>query len=293
MSTKPARTPIEEVMDLLDLEKIEENIFRGQSPEDRMQRVFGGQVLGQALVAASRTVEGRVCHSFHAYFLRAGDPKIPILYEVDRARDGASFTSRRVIAIQHGKQIFNMSASFQVPEKGLEHQFDMPRVPPPEQLMDEHEARKKWLENAPEDAKAWMSKPRPIEMRPVILDDWMNRKPREPFDNVWIRATGPVTDNVIVQQSIMAYASDMSLLDTALLPHGRSWQSPIQMASLDHAMWFHHPFKMDDWLLYAQDSPSASGARGFNRGALYTRDGKLVASVVQEGLMRPREQKKS
>jgi acyl-CoA thioesterase-2 len=293
MSTKPARTPIEEVMDLLDLEKIEENIFRGQSPEDRMQRVFGGQVLGQALVAASRTVEGRVCHSFHAYFLRAGDPKIPILYEVDRARDGASFTSRRVIAIQHGKQIFNMSASFQVPEKGLEHQFDMPRVPPPEQLMDEHEARKKWLENAPEEAKAWMSKPRPIEMRPVILDDWMNRKPREPFDNVWIRATGPVTDNVIVQQSIMAYASDMSLLDTALLPHGRSWQSPIQMASLDHAMWFHHPFKMDDWLLYAQDSPSASGARGFNRGALYTRDGKLVASVVQEGLMRPREQKKS
>jgi len=293
MSTKPARTPIEEVMDLLDLEKIEENIFRGQSPEDRMQRVFGGQVLGQALVAASRTVEGRVCHSFHAYFLRAGDPKIPILYEVDRARDGASFTSRRVIAIQHGKQIFNMSASFQVPEKGLEHQFDMPRVPPPEQLMDEHEARKKWMENAPEEAKAWMSKPRPIEMRPVILDDWMNRKPREPFDNVWIRATGPVTDNVIVQQSIMAYASDMSLLDTALLPHGRSWQSPIQMASLDHAMWFHHPFKMDDWLLYAQDSPSASGARGFNRGALYTRDGKLVASVVQEGLMRPREQKKS
>ncbi|MBL6853742.1 MAG: acyl-CoA thioesterase II [Alphaproteobacteria bacterium] len=291
--TKPARTPIEEVMDLLDLEKIEENIFRGQSPEDRMQRVFGGQVLGQALVAASRTVEGRVCHSFHAYFLRAGDPKIPILYEVDRARDGASFTSRRVIAIQHGKQIFNMSASFQVPEKGLEHQFDMPKVPPPEQLVDEHEARKKWMENAPEDAKAWMSKPRPIEMRPVILDDWMNRKPREPFDNVWIRATGPVPDNVIVQQSVMAYASDMSLLDTALLPHGRSWQSPIQMASLDHAMWFHHPFKMDDWLLYAQDSPSGSGARGFNRGALYTRDGKLVASVVQEGLMRPREPRKA
>jgi acyl-CoA thioesterase-2 len=290
--TESARSPIEEVMDLLDLEKIEENIFRGQSPEDRMQRVFGGQVLGQALVAASRTVEGRVCHSFHAYFLRAGDPKVPILYEVDRARDGASFTSRRVVAIQHGKQIFNMSASFQLPEKGLEHQFDMPKVPAPEQLMDEHEARKKWMENAPEEAKAWMSRPRPIEMRPVILDDWMNRKAREPFDNVWIRATGPVPDNVVVQQSVLAYASDMSLLDTALLPHGRSWQSPIQMASLDHAMWFHHPFKMDDWLLYAQDSPSASGARGFNRGSLFTRDGKLVASVVQEGLMRPREPKK-
>jgi acyl-CoA thioesterase-2 len=287
-----ARTPIEEVLDLLDLEKIEENIFRGQSPEDRMQRVFGGQVLGQALVAASRTVDGRVCHSFHAYFLRAGDPKIPILYEVDRARDGASFTSRRVIAIQHGKQIFNMSASFQVPEKGLEHQFDMPKVPAPESLMDEHEARKQWMENMPEEQKAWVSRPRPIEMRPVVLDNWMNRAPREPFDNVWMRATGPVPDDVIVQQSVLAYASDMSLLDTALLPHGRSWNSPIQMASLDHAMWFHHPFKMDDWLLYAQDSPSASGARGFNRGAIYSRSGALVASVVQEGLMRPREGKK-
>ncbi len=285
------RTPIEEVMDLLDLEKIEENIFRGQSPEDRMQRVFGGQVLGQALVAASRTVEGRVCHSFHAYFLRAGDPKVPILYEVDRARDGGSFTSRRVVAIQHGKQIFNMSASFQAIEKGLEHQFDMPDVPDPDTLVDEHEARKKWMADMPEDAKAWMSRPRPIEMRPVILDNWMNRAPRAPLDNVWIRATGPVPDDVIVQQSVLAYASDMSLLDTALLPHGRSWQSPIQMASLDHAMWFHHPFKMDDWLLYAQDSPSSSGARGFNRGSLFTREGKLVASVVQEGLMRLREDK--
>ncbi len=290
--SQSARTPIEEVLDLLDLEKIEENIFRGQSPEDRMQRVFGGQVLGQALVAASRTVEGRVCHSFHAYFLRGGDPKIPILYEVDRARDGASFTSRRVIAIQHGKQIFNMSASFQVPEKGLEHQFDMPKVPSPDSLVDEHEARKQWFDKMPEEQKLWMSRPRPIEMRPVILDNWMNRKPREPFDNVWIRATGPVPDDVVVQQSVLAYASDMSLLDTALLPHGRSWDSPIQMASLDHAMWFHRPFRMDDWLLYAQDSPSSSDARGFNRGSLYSRDGRLVASVVQEGLMRPRDAKK-
>jgi acyl-CoA thioesterase-2 len=293
--TTSERTPIQEVMGLLDLEKIEENIFRGQSPADRMQRVFGGQVLGQALVAASRTVEGRVCHSFHAYFLRGGDPKVPILYEVDRARDGASFTSRRVVAIQHGKQIFNMSASFQTMEKGLEHQFDMPKVPAPESLMDEHEARKTLMKDMPEEQKSWWERPRPIEMRPVILDNWMNRAPREPVDNVWIRATGPVPDDVIVQQSVLAYASDMSLLDTALLPHGRSWNSPIQMASLDHAMWFHHPFKMDDWLLYAQDSPSASGARGFNRGAVYTRDGKLVASVVQEGLMRerPAAEKKS
>lgn len=287
--TSTAKSPIDEVLDLLDLEKIEENIFRGQSPEDRMQRVFGGQVLGQALVAASRTVEGRICHSFHGYFLRAGDPKIPILYEVDRSRDGASFTSRRVVAIQHGKQIFTLAASFQVQEKGLEHQFDMPKVPDPDQLQDEHELRKQFLDKMPEEQRAWMSRPRPIEMRPVIVDDWVNRKPREPFDNVWIRATGPVPDDIIVQQSVLAYASDMSLLDTALLPHGRSWNSPIQMASLDHAMWFHHPFKMDDWLLYAQDSPSSSGARGFNRGSLYTRTGKLVASVVQEGLMRPRE----
>jgi acyl-CoA thioesterase II len=290
--SETAKTPIEEVLELLDLEKIEENIFRGQSPEDRMQRVFGGQVLGQALVAASRTVEGRVCHSFHAYFLRGGDPKVPILYEVDRARDGASFTSRRVVAIQHGKQIFNMSASFQVPEKGLEHQFDMPKVPGPENLLDEHEARKKMFDKMPQEQKDWMSRPRPIEMRPVILDNWMNRKPREPFDNVWIRATGPVPDNVIVQQSVLAYASDMSLLDTALLPHGRSWESAIQMASLDHAMWFHRPFRTDEWLLYAQDSPSSSGARGFNRGSIYSRDGELVASVVQEGLMRPRDGQK-
>ncbi len=290
--TAAAKSAIAEVLELLDLEKIEENIFRGQSPEDRTQRVFGGQVLGQALVAASRTVEGRVCHSFHAYFLRAGDPKVPILYEVDRARDGASFTSRRVVAIQHGKQIFNMSASFQVPEKGLEHQFDMPDVPGPDLLVDEHEARKTSMQNASEETKAWMSKPRPIEMRPVILDDWTNRPPRAPFDNVWIRATGPVPDDVIVQQSVLAYASDMSLLDTALLPHGRSFHSAMQMASLDHAMWFHHPFKMDDWLLYAQDAPSSSGARGFNRGSLFTREGKLVASVVQEGLMRVREDKK-
>src|ERR1700710_1911250 len=281
-----AKSAIGEALDLLDLEKIEENIFRGQSPEDRMQRVFGGQVLGQALVAASRTVEGRVCHSFHAYFLRAGDPKVPILYEVDRARDGGSFTSRRVVAIQHGKQIFNMSASFQAIEKGLEHQFDMPKVPGPESLMDEHEARKKWMDKAPEEMKHWMSRPRPIEMRPVILDNWMDRKAREPFDNVWIRATGPVPDDVVVQQSVLAYASDMSLLDTALLPHGRSWNSPIQMASLDHAMWFHHPFKMDDWLLYAQDSPSSSGARGFNRGSLVPRGGKLVAAVVRGGRVR-------
>jgi len=285
-----AKSPIEEVLELLDLEKIEENIFRGLSPKDRMQRVFGGQVLGQALVAALRTVEGRVCHSFHAYFLRAGDPKVPILYEVDRSRDGASFTARRVVAIQHGQQIFNMAASFQVPETGYEHQFDMPAVPPPENLESEHALRLKEIDKMPEQAREWALKPRPIEMRPVEYRGFADRGKHAPFDNIWIKATGPLPGDIGVQQAVLAYASDMSLLDTALLPHGVDWHSGIQMASLDHAMWFHHPFRVDDWLLYAQDSPSASGARGFNRGAVY-QHGKLVASVVQEGLMRPRPQR--
>ncbi|MBV9993414.1 MAG: acyl-CoA thioesterase II [Alphaproteobacteria bacterium] len=289
----PSKTPVEEVLDLLDLEKIEENIFRGVSPKDRMQRVFGGQVLGQALVAALRTVEGRVCHSFHAYFLRAGDPKVPILYEVDRSRDGASFTARRVVAIQHGRQIFNMAASFQVPETGYEHQFDMPKVPPPEDLASEHELRLKEIDKMPEAAREWALRPRPIEMRPVEWRGFYSRGKHAPYDNLWIKATGPVPDDIGVQQAVLAYASDMSLLDTALLPHGVDWHSSIQMASLDHAMWFHHPFRVDEWLLYAQDSPSASGARGFNRGAFYTRDGRLVATAVQEGLMRPRPEKKA
>jgi acyl-CoA thioesterase-2 len=292
MNTRSKMTPVEEVLDLLDLEQIEVNIFRGQSPADRMQRVFGGQVLGQALVAAARTVEKRQCHSFHAYFLRGGDPKVPILYEVDRSRDGASFTSRRVVAIQHGQQIFTMAASFQVAEQGFEHQFDMPKVPDPESLEDEHAHRAKFLEQMPPEAREWISRPRPIEMRPVVIDNWLHREPRAPYDNVWIRATGPVPEDAATQQALLAYASDMSLLDTALLPHGRSWSSNIQMASLDHAMWFHRPFRVDEWLLYAQDSPSASGARGFNRGSVYTRDGKLAASVVQEGLMRSREDRK-
>jgi acyl-CoA thioesterase-2 len=287
MTEKP-RTPIEEVLALLDLEKIEENIFRGVSPSDRMQRVFGGQVLGQALAAAGRTVEGRICHSFHAYFLRAGDPKVPILYEVDRSRDGTSFTARRVIAIQHGRQIFNLAASFQVQEEGYEHQFDMPSVPAPETLVDEHTLRLRDADKLPAEAREWALRPRPIEIRPVEPRGFFDRGKHAPCDNIWIRATGPVPDDVIVQQAVLAYASDMSLLDTALLPHGVDWHSAIQMASLDHAMWFHHRFRVDDWLLYAQESPSASGARGFNRGAIYARNGVLVASVVQEGLMRPR-----
>jgi len=285
-----APTPIQEVLALLDLDKIEENIYRGASPDDRVQRVFGGQVLGQALVAAARTVEGRVCHSLHAYFLRAGDPKVPILYEVDRSRDGTSFTSRRVVAIQHGRPIFTLEASFQLLEPGYEHQFDMPDVPQPESLPSEEELRAKILDLLSEEARAWVSRPRPFETRPVDPREYFTPAKRPPHEMLWIRATGAVPGDLALHQCLLAYASDMSLLDTGLLPHGIGWfDKKVQMASLDHAMWFHRPFRVDDWLLYVQDSPSASGARSFNRGLLYGRDGKLVASVAQEGLMRPRD----
>jgi acyl-CoA thioesterase-2 len=276
-----------DVLALLDLETAGENILRGLSPAGRMQRVYGGQVLGQALVAATRTVEpSRICHSLHAYFLRPGDPRVPILYEVDRSRDGRSFSVRRVVALQEGKQIFILAASFQTPEQGYEHQFPMPDVPPPEALDDELEARRKNPDLMPELLREWLTRPRPFETRPVIIDPPGDRPPRPPFDNVWFRAAGPVPE--ALTQALLAYVSDASLLSTSLLPHGKSIFSNLQVASLDHAMWFHRPFRFDDWLLYAQDSPSASGARGFNRGAIYTRDGMLVASVAQEGLIRPR-----
>ncbi len=282
--------PIKEVLDLLDLEGIEVNIFRGLSPKDRWQRVFGGQVLGQALVAATRTVEGRACHSLHAYFIRPGDPKVPILYEVDRARDGRSFATRRVVAIQHGEQIFNMAVSFQVPEAGLEHQFDMPKVPPPEDLEPEDKRRARLAHQLPEAVRDHFTRENPIDVRPVDDDDNLVHPAKAPpYQNVWIRAKGAMPDDLALHQCVLAYASDMTLLDTCLIPHGISWFSgELQSASLDHAMWFHHPFRADDWVLYVQDSPSASGGRGFNRGSLFTRDGKLVASVAQEGLIRVR-----
>jgi acyl-CoA thioesterase-2 len=276
-----------DVLALLDLETAGENIFRGLSPAGRMHRVYGGQVLGQALVAATRTVApSRICHSLHAYFLRPGDPRVPILYEVDRSRDGRSFSVRRVVALQEGKQIFILAASFQTVEQGYEHEFPMPDVPPPEALDDELEARRKNPDLMPEMLREWLTRARPFETRPVIIDPPGDRQPRPPYDNVWFRAAGPVPE--ALTQALLAYASDASLLSTSLLPHGKSIFSNLQVASLDHAMWFHRPFRFDDWLLYAQDSPSASGARGFNRGAIYTRDGTLVASVAQEGLIRPR-----
>ena len=276
-----------QVLALLDLELVKEDIFRGHSAEGRVQRVFGGQVLGQALVAAMRTVEpSRLCHSLHAYFLRPGDPRVPILYEVDRSRDGHSFSARRVVAIQHGKQIFILAASFQIPERGYEHQAQMPDVPPPETLQDEIEARRKQTEQLPEHLREWLTRARPFETRPVILDPPGDRPARPPYDNVWFRALGPVPADL--RLPLLAYASDATLLSTSLLPHGKTIFSNLQVASLDHAMWFHRPFAFDDWLLYAQDSPSASGARGFNRGAIFARDGTLIASVAQEGLIRPR-----
>ena len=276
-----------QVLALLDLEAVAQDVFRGQSPEGRVQRVFGGQVLGQALVAAGRTTPpSRICHSLHAYFLRPGDPRVPILYEVDRSRDGHSFSVRRVVALQHDKQIFVLACSFQTPEEGYDHQFPMPNVPPPEELEDEGEARRRNAEQLPEGLRLWLTRPRPFETRPVVLDPPGDRPPRAPFDNVWFRAAGPVPADLA--QPLLAFASDATLLSTSLLPHGKSIFSNLQVASLDHAMWFHRPLSFDDWLLYAQDSPSASGARGFNRGAIFSRDGTLIASVTQEGLIRPR-----
>ena len=279
---------IETLLSILDLEPLEYNLFRGLSPQVGWQRVFGGQVIGQALVAAARTVEGRGAHSLHAYFMRPGDPSIPIIYEVDRIRDGRSFVTRRVVATQHGKAIFSMSASFQLDEDGLDHQLAMPVVPPPEELPSESELKALIIESAPEPIKRYWQRERPLELRPVDFRHYISREPLEPVQQVWIRATGKLPDDPDIHRSVLAYASDMTLLDTALYPHGRSvFDRDLQAASLDHALWFHRPFRIDDWLLYSEDSPSASGGRGFSRGSLFSRDGMLIASVAQEGLIRP------
>lgn len=274
---------------LLDLEEIEINIFRGQSPKEERQRVFGGQVAGQALVAAGRTVEASVVHSLHAYFLRPGDPTIPILYEVDRIRDGRSFTTRRVVAIQHGRAIFHLSASFQHPEEGVEHMAAMPEAPDPETLPTFAERMGPLLATASDEVRRWLQRERPIDVREVDPGDEFHPEKRPPHQLVWVRADGRLPDDPLLHQCVMAYASDMTLLDTTTFPHALTWWDPkVQMASLDHAMWFHRPFRADEWLLYAQESPSASGARGFATGSFFTRDGRLVASVAQEGLIRRR-----
>ena len=276
---------VDDLVALLDLEPIEVNIFRGVSPEERVQRVFGGQVAGQALVAASRTVEleaGHI-HSLHAYFLRPGDPSVPILYEVDRIRDGRSFTTRRVVAIQHGKAIFNLSASFHRTEPGLDFQLPMPEVPAPETLPTMKERWEPWKEKLGE----WYQRPRPIDTRQVDWHPPTERVPLPPFQHVWLRADGRLPDDPILHACVLTYASDMTLLDTTMLPHrGAVPDDKLMMASLDHAMWFHRPFRADEWLLYSQDTPSSSDSRGLARGLIFTETGDLVVSVMQEGLIR-------
>jgi len=280
---------LDQLLTILDIERLEENLFRGLSPQVGWQRVFGGQVIGQALVAANRTVNGRLTHSLHAYFLRAGDPSVPIIYNVDRIRDGGSFTTRRVVAVQHGQAIFSMAASFHREETGLEHQIKMPEVPPPESLPSEAELKACLIDRVPPQVKAYWERERPIEIRPVDLSRYLTPGNHAPSQQVWIRATGELPNDQSLHQCVLAYASDFTLLDTALIAHGRFVFDPkLILASLDHALWFHRKLRADEWLLYAQDSPISGGGRAFCRGMLFTRDGKLVASTAQEGLLRER-----
>src|SRR5215468_465726 len=279
---------LKELIDQLDLEPLEVNLFRGQSADLGGKSVFGGQVIGQALVAAGRTVEHREVHSLHAYFLLPGDMAAPIVYEVDRIRDGRSFSARRVQAIQHGRPIFSMIASFHVAEPGLEHQPPMPAAPPPESLPSSAERRERWLAEAgevPERIREILRRPQPIEFRPV--DPWNPLRPvvAPPTQMVWFRTIEKIPDDPMLHRCLLAYASDSNLIPTALRPHGRGWfDGQMIVASIDHAMWFHRDGRVDDWLLYAMDSPTAQGSRGLARGLIYDRAGRLVASVAQEGL---------
>ncbi|MFN3583433.1 acyl-CoA thioesterase [Phenylobacterium sp.] len=281
------------LMQTLKLERLEVNLFRGVTPDEESRiRIYGGQVIAQSLLAAYETVEDRLCHSLHCYFIRPGDPNVPIIFDVDRSRDGGSFTTRRVIAVQHGQQIFNLAASFQVAEEGYEHQAQMPEAPHWDTVEDDREVQRRLLKDAPARMKEWLDRPQPIEMRTVGgRFDTPNPPKVEPRQLVWFRAKDAIGDDPRMQQVILAYASDMSLLGTGLRPHGVNWQTPgMQTASLDHAMWFHRPTDFNEWHLYVQESPSASGGRGFNLGQIYrASDGALVASCAQEGLMRMRK----
>ena len=282
---------LSDLLDLLDLEAIEVNIFRGTSPSEGWQRVYGGQVIGQALVAASRTVEDttRTAHSLHGYFLRPGDTTVPILYSVDRIRDGKSFTTRRVVAIQHGEAIFSMSVSFQVLESGLEHHSDKPDVPPPESCLSQQELREKYATSIPQHMTKQVNQAQPIEMRYVEPINEFDPDPHPPFQHVWIKTVDEMPEDVRLNQCLLAYASDMTLLDTSYRPHGLGSRAKnFQVASLDHAMWFHKSFRTDKWMLYQQDSPFSGGARGFTRGTIFGTNGDLIASVAQEGLIRLR-----
>ena len=286
MLARPVMTLIESVLAHLDLEQIETNLFRGISESLGPPRVFGGQVIGQALIAALRTVDARPCHSLHGYFLRPGDPAVPIIYEVDRIRDGRSFTTRRVVAIQKGEAIFSMSASFQVHEEGLTHQVDMPDVPLPEDLPSEEEVFERHKKDMTPELIKIMKRDRPVEMKRVEDVNYIKPVKREASQHIWFRSKKPLGDDMSHHQCLLAYASDMGLLSTATLPHGMSFMTGLMTASLDHAMWFHRDFSFDEWVLFAMDSPAAAGARGFNRGNMFSKDGSLIASVAQEGLMR-------
>ncbi len=281
---------VQDLLTILDLEQLDLNLFRGNSPQVGWQRVFGGQVVGQALVAAIRTVDGsRPPHSMHAYFLLPDDPKIPIIYDVDRMRDGGSFTTRRVTARQHGHPIFSMLVSFHVDEQGLDHQAKMPDVPGPDSLPSEAEVREKILPTMPDPVRRYYERERPIELRPVEFERYLGKKFPDGKFHVWIRATGRLPDDPAIHRCVLAYTSDMGLLDTALVPHGRTlFEKEFMAASLDHALWLHRPFRADEWLLFAQDSPNLHGSRGFARGLIFKQDGTLVASVAQEGLVRLR-----
>lgn len=279
---------VRRLVEILDLERIEENLYRGLSPDSGWQRIFGGQVIAQALVAAQRTVPAdRPVHSLHGYFVRPGDPRVPVIYEVRRIRDGGSFTTRIVVGVQHGEAIFTLSASFQRTEEGLDHQSAMPAVPGPDEVLSGEALTAAILDHAPEAIRRYWSRPRPIEFRPVSMEHYLTEEKLAPEQRIWVRALGDVGEDPALNAAVLAYLSDMTLLDTSLFAHGLSvFDERIQAASLDHAMWFHRPVRVSDWLLYAQDSPSSSGGRGLTRGALYGRDGTLVASVAQEGLIR-------
>lgn len=280
----------DKILALLDVERLEVDLFRGDGAGgETPKRIYGGQVVSQALSAAYRTVdENRLCHSLHAYFIRPGDPGIPVIYQVDRARDGGSFTTRRIVAIQHGRQIFNMSASFHKTEDGWHHQHAAPDVPRPETLDSVINRRKAVIDRIPEERQKDFLRPRPIDFREVDPRDMFAPGPTDDRNAVWLRMLAATDQPPHMQQILLAYASDMYLLGSAMRPHGLTWlQGRVMTASLDHAMWFHQPLTLKDWHLYAMDSPFSGGARGFNRGSIYTADGTLVASVAQEGLIRP------
>jgi len=293
LNTHPDTAPdalAQSLVDLLDVEELDTDLYRGKRQPGGVGRVFGGQVIAQALQAAQRSTEApKTAHSLHAYFMRAGDENFPIIFRVVRDFEGRSFATRRVIAMQKGSPILNMACSFQTPEDGLHHQDAMPDVPPPEALKSEAELRQEQIDDIPEKFRKHMLRARPIEIRPVHPRRWFRPEPQEPAQYSWFRLVAPIGDDDAVHRAILAYASDMTLLGTAMLPHGVSWLTHnVQTASLDHSIWFHEPFRADDWLLYATDTPWAGHARGFNRGQIFTRDGRLVASVAQEGLIRMR-----